>query len=139
LGSGVSLGCFLLGCKTVKQIFAFESTEDDYSSRMPKHNIRSVYRKKLDIHIGSPFDEAFQRRFLANHWDLVLLDKEVPYDDYLAYLRLVWPEVSQGGWLVMDRIYYHKPAGRALRDFCKTYNKYLPVIKSKYGVGLVCK
>jgi hypothetical protein len=136
LGGGLSLASFLLGNKTAERVLAFEATGDEfYSPRLSK--VRCAYRKRFGVRVGSPFEDHFQEGLLSDKWDLVLIDKEMTYDDHMSYLRMVWPQMSQDGWLIMDRIYYHKPAGRALHDFCRTYNKDPSIIKSKYGMGIV--
>jgi hypothetical protein len=71
--------------------------------------------------------------------DIILIDEELNYDDYLVYLRLSWPQISDGGFLIIDRINYFKSTEKSLRDFCKIINRDYRLIDSKYGLAVIQK
>ena len=70
-------------------------------------------------------------------WDAVFIDNELPYDDYLMYLRAVW-KVTEG-YVFLDRVNSNSQAERAYHDFCRECNRDEMIIKSKYGIGVVEK
>ena len=140
LGSGLPISCFLLGSKVTEEVLAFQhKAESLHFPRLAKHNIRQVFDKKLDIHFGEFLDDGFLAKLTEHKWEVVLLDQELTYDDYLMYLRRVWPQVDSGGLVVLDMVNYNKTCGRAYQDFCNECNRDGIVIKSKYGIGIIEK
>lgn len=140
LQGGISLSCFLLSCGSVENVLAFQRKANDfYSPRMAKHNIRRVYKGRLKTYVGGLFEEEFQKNFFSSSWDIVFLDQELTYDEYLKYFRLAWSGIPDHGLLIIDKINYFKSANKAVQDFCKTCNRDFGVIDSKYGLGLVRK
>jgi predicted O-methyltransferase YrrM len=140
LGGGLSTACFLLGDSEARDVLAYQRPIDGYySPRMAKHNIRQAYKKTLDVFVGDALSQEFQNKLRADSWEAVIIDEECKYDDYLSLLRTVWPHISENGVIVLDRINYHKPAGRACKDFCNEINRNSAFIHSKYGVGLIGK
>jgi len=140
LGIGLSLSCFLLSCKTVKGMLAFQRAGTDfYSPRFAKHNIHMAYKGKSYIHVGSMNDQPLQDRAHSCQWDMLMLTEQFSYDDNIAYLRLLWSQIANDGLLIMDFVNYDRSVGRAYRDFCKEINREPTILKTKYGVGLICK
>ena len=137
LGTGLPIACFLLANKGTENVLAYQKNDDFYSPRMPKHNIRRVYKGNLNIHVGEFLDEEFQKKINEYKWDAVFIDNELPYDDYLMYLRAVW-KVTEG-YVFLDRVNSNSQAERAYHDFCRECNRDEMIIKSKYGIGVVEK
>ena len=141
---GIRLGLFsanfLRACKTVNNVLGYqEKTEEYYSPKLAKANIRDHYKKKLNIYVGAVHDEQFQMLLATSKWDLALVNEEVSYDKHREYLDVIWENLNIDGILVMDYLTYHKPAKEAFVDFCKASNREPVFITTRYGVGIVNK
>lgn len=141
---GFNLGllgaCFLKSCKTVERYLGFqEQTEGYYSSRLGMANLRSSYKGKTDIYVGTVLDEGFTQKISPNPWDLVILNEEVGFDKHLLRLDLLWPHVSENGVIVSEYIGRHTPAREAFEAFCLSQNRVPVVFDTRYGTGLVQK
>jgi len=131
-------GCFLKGCKTVKTFLGFqETTEEYYSLRLAKANIKSVFKGKFDFYLGKVTDDAFVDCFTKRNWDVVIINEEMTYDLHRNYLDMIWEHMTYEGLIVMDYISSHEPAKRAFFDFCKIQNRKPITFKTRYGVGIV--
>jgi len=139
LGWGLSTACFLFGHKP-EYVGVFQRNGDhDYSNRMAVHNIRRAYRRKLGVYAGGFNDVGLNSLIVSSKWDAVIINEDIPYDDYLAYIRLAWGNLSDNGVIIMNYVNYDNSAGRAYDDFCKTNHKPKLYVKSKYGIGLMFK
>lgn len=140
LGGGLSLGCMLLGTQAAERALGFQKeNEDFYSLRMAKHNIRNVFSGKFDAYVGSLNDKPLQSCIKSFSWDAIIINEMLTYDDYLSYMRFLWPHLADKGLVIIDHVNYHKPSGRAYYDFCKMFNRDNWLVDTKYGVGLVQK
>jgi len=140
LGSGLSLGCMLLGSPLAERAIGFQKkAKEFYSLRMAKHNIRNVFSGKFDAYAGSLDDPSLQSQIKATSWDVIIINEMLTYDDYLSYMRFLWPYLADKGLIIIDHVNYHKPSGQAYYDFCKTFNRDSWLVETKYGVGLVQK
>lgn len=140
LGGGLPASCFLLGSNKVENFFGFNQIDEEfYSFRMPRKNIKLINRGHHNFYRGYLTDTIMQESLKSMKWDVVLMSKIMSYDDHLAYLRIIWQYISEGGLLIMDYINYHKPVGRVYKEFCLSQNKAMHIIPSKYGVGLIKK
>ena len=140
LGSGLPIACFLLGSKGTEDVLTFQYKVDGlHYPRLAKHNIRQVFGKKLVIYFGEFLDQEFQVKLMSHKWECVLLDQEMSYDDCMLYLRVVWPQVDDGGLVILDYINYNTAVGRAYCDFCNECNRDGVIVNSKYGIGLIKK
>lgn len=141
LGNAVACSCLIMGSRDVQNVLAFQKVMGDsfYPLRLAKHNIRSIYRGKLQVHAGDLTNNRMKDGISSNRWDAAILNSEMSYDEYLSYLRFIWPHISENGILIMDYINYHKASGQAYIDFCKTANRTPVTIHSKFGVGLLQK
>ena len=135
---GLLSGSFLKSCKTVEWLQGFQEKSDEYfSPRLGMANIRDIYPnpKPLFVHVGDLLDEQWSLR--DKKWDLVIVNVETTHDKLRFYLDVIWPHVSEGGWIVVDYVNYHKPTGETYRDFCKVQNREPTVVNTRYGVGLL--
>lgn len=131
---------FLRACKTVQLFLAFqEKTEDYYSPRLARANVKSHYRRKMFVHVGNIHDERFEFLLKQTVWDLVIINEEVSYDLHRLYLDVLWSKLSIDGLICMDYIGRHKPAKDAYYDFCRTKSRDPVLIATRYGVGLIKK
>lgn len=137
---GLCSGCFLKGCKTVRNFLAFqEKTEEFYSPRMGRANVKCNFRGDFHVHVGSVSDDVFTERLKATSWDLVILNEEAAYDKHRLFYDLLWPELRLGALIISDYINRHRATGQAYFDFCKAKNREPIVIGTRYGVGLIQK
>ena len=131
-------GCFLKGCKTVKTFLGFqEKTEEYYSLRLARANIKSVFKGRFDFYLGEITDDAFVDYFAKRNWDTVIINEEMTYDRHRDYLDMIWQHMAGDGLIVMDYISSHEHAKKAYFDFCKTQNREPITFKTRYGVGIV--
>jgi hypothetical protein len=138
---GLLSGTFLKSCKTVEKFFAFQEMKSDefYSARLGRGNIKDIYKKCFNVYCGSGDDDAFGIILKSMEFDLVIINEEVSYDKYRKYFDLIWPQVSEGGIISIDYIKKHKPVAVALKDFCITKNIEPTYVNTNYGVGLIRK
>jgi predicted O-methyltransferase YrrM len=137
---GLLSGSFLIGCKTVENFFAFqEKTNEYYSLRVGKSNIKDHYRKKLELYYGSSSDNEFLKILNLNFYDFAIINEEASYDKYLHYLDIVWERMSYDGILAMENINKISAAKQAYSIFCKSKNRDVCIVKTRYGLGLIQK
>ena len=140
-GSGLVSGCFLLGSKTVEKFLAFQPVVNDeyYSLRIGKHNIANCYRQKSCIHFGDFAEASFIENLTSTKWDVAIVNVNSAYDQYLFYLRSIWPNISDNGLLILDQINSHKSAEQSCLDFAKVNHREVFRFKSKYSAALIVK
>jgi predicted O-methyltransferase YrrM len=137
---GLCSGCFLKGCRTVEYFSGFQRKTDEFwSSRLGRANIRDNYKGETYIHYGHWNEDKWQEKFESAKWDLVIVNEEVGYDEHRLYLESVWPNLNEGGLVTMDYVIRHQPASQAYADFCKAVNRPETKIATRYGVGLIQK
>ena len=135
---GLFSGNFLRSCKSVEIFSAFqEESANFYSQRLGKSNVLDHYKGRLDIHVGLIYD--FEEKINKIEWELALINEEVSYDKHREYLDTVWSNLSLDGFIAMDYILRHKPAGEAYNDFCRGKNRIPVVVDTRYGVGIIRK
>jgi predicted O-methyltransferase YrrM len=123
---------FLHSCKTVEKFLGFqEKTENFYSPRLGKANVKDHYKGKLDIYVGNIHDVLLEK------YDLAIIDEEVTYDKYKEYLDITWEKTNFDGFIVMDYVNKHKPAKEAYLDFCKGKNREPVVVTTRCGLGII--
>jgi len=138
---GLLSGNFLKSCQTVKKFLAFQEVvkNEYYSMRLGRANIRDVYKRKFYVHVGSMEDDLFEIRFQSTKFDLVIINEETHYDKHRFYFDMIWPQLSQGGFIIMDYLKKHKATKAAFKDFCMSKNVKPELINTTYGVGLIKK
>ena len=137
---GLCSGPFFMSCKTVEHFLAFQKqTEAYYSLRLARRNIKQFYKKEFLAHVGHLGDQQFLEAFKRRQWDLAAINDERSYDEYMSYLNLIWPQLSDDGLIIMDNTNYLKPATKAYHDFCKIVGRKPLAFKSKYGIGIIQK
>ncbi len=137
---GLTAAALNRGCQTVEHYLAVQETSDQfYSARLAKANVRDHFRGHLYTHAGSVDDDGFSALSFVREWDLVIVNDEVGYDRHLLFLETVWPLIPLGGWLVCDYVESHKPAKKAIEGFCKARNLHPEFVGTRYGVALVQK
>jgi predicted O-methyltransferase YrrM len=136
---GLSASCFLRSCKSVEKYLAVQEQthETYYSPRLARANVRDQYKKQLIVHHGLITDPKFLNSFESDRWDLAIIDDEVGYDRYMAYLDALWGQVSVDGLVVVDHLTRHEPARKALMDFARANNREPVLLKTRYGVGII--
>jgi predicted O-methyltransferase YrrM len=129
---------FLRSCKSVERFLGYqEKTAEFYSPRLGKSNVRDHYKGPLDIYVGSINDEEFENLLSKTQWDLAIINEEVGYDRHREYLDVIWSKLNLDGYIVMDYVNRHKPAGEAYMDFCRIKNREPVKISTRYGVGII--
>lgn len=137
---GLFSATFLRACKTVEKVLVFqEKTDVFYSPKLGKANVRDHYKGTLDVYVGSINDEAFEQKLNETKYDLAIINEEVGYDKHREYLDALWSNLHLDGFIVMDYVTRHKPAGEAYFDFCKAKNRNPTIITTRYGVGIIKK
>lgn len=137
---GLCSGAFFKSCKTCKHFLSFqEKSNNFYSPRLAKANVRDNYKGKMDFYTGKVTDENFLNKLAERKWGLVIINEEIVYDDHLDYLDYVWPNLNIGGHIVMDFVKSHGPAKRAFYSFCSTKKLEYAIFDTRYGVGIVEK
>jgi len=139
-GDGLVSSCLLIGCDSVTNFLAFQrKPKQFYSPRIGRSNILDHYKKQFAIYMGEYHDQSFVNAIQATQWDLALIHESANYDYQMGCLRLIWPQISSGGMIIMDGINSDSAMGRACRDFCKVSNRNLVECKTRYGVGIIYK
>lgn len=124
---------FLTSCKSVENFLAVKpQTEDFYSARYGKANVREVYFEYLEIVREMP--ETFDQK-----WDLVLVNEKLTYDQHRVIFDTVWPNISEDGHLLVEHLSEHESVRRAFFDFCKVVNRNAIFFNSKFVAGMVKK
>jgi predicted O-methyltransferase YrrM len=137
---GLFSATFLRACKTVERFLGFqEKTDQFYSPKLGKANVRDHYKGTMDVYVGMIHDEVFEHKLKETEWDLAIVNEEVGYDKHREYLDALWSKLRLDGLIVMDYVTRHKPAGEAYFDFCKAKNRDPITIDTRYGVGIIRK
>lgn len=137
---GLFSATFLRACKTVERVLVFqEKTDTFYSPNLGKSNVRDHYKGKFDAHVGLINDADFETKLSQTQWGLAIVNEEVGYDKHREYLDALWSNLHLDGFIVMDYVTRHKPAGEAYFDFCKAKNRNPITITTRYGVGIIRK
>ena len=139
-GIGLFLGSFLQGCHSVERVFAFRegAVEDWSAARLGGKNLRDVYKRGLEIYVGSLSDQPVQER-LTLGWDMILVETEMAYDDLRYLLDVLWRHVNRDGYMVVERADEGNVAHAPFQDFCKINRLDPLVFSTRYGTGVVCK
>jgi hypothetical protein len=137
---GLLSGCFLKGCQSVDTFLGFqEETEEFYSFRLGRANIRSVFKKDFQFYLGKINDEIFLDEVGKRKWDLIVINEEKDYDTHRLYLDILWEHLPFEGLIVMDYIKSHEPSKKAYEDFCKIQNREPIIFGTRYGTGVIEK
>ncbi len=138
---GLTGAALTRSCVSIEQYLALQESKTDefYSTRLARANIRDHFKGELYTHVGSVDDDEFSVRLEAREWDLVIVNDEVGYDHHLLLLETMWSNMSLGGWLVCDYIQSHRPARKAWDGFCKARNRTPEFVSTRYGVSIVQK
>lgn len=137
---GLLSGCFFQGCKTVKNFLGFQQKTDEfYSPRMAKSNIKRFFKGDFDFYLGETTDKEWLNCFSKNNWDLVLVNEQKDYDFYRMCLDVVWEKLENGGLIVVEYALNHEPCKKAFSDFCKIKNREYCVMSTRQGTGLIQK
>jgi len=127
---GLHSGAFLRHNTSVEHFLGFQSPEEQ-PSRLGAKNIGLVYKKPFQVFVGRFFDAPLKE----HAWDLVLWDKQWPYDVARSGLDRVWDSMALDGFLVYERL--NGENRRAFDDFCKIHDRVPVVLQTRYGVGIV--
>lgn len=137
---GLLSGCFFQGCKTVNNFLGFQQKTDEfYSPRMAKSNVKRFFKGNFDFYLGNLTDEDWINHFSKNNWDLVLINEQNNYDFYRMCLDIVWDKLEYGGLIVIEYATNHEPCKKSFSDFCKIKNRENCVVRTRYGTGIVQK
>lgn len=137
-GLGFLSSCFLKSCPTVKNFFGFqERNQDFYSLRWGRNNLKNNYKNNYMLHYGKLTDEVFEKNFKTYLWDLIILNENYNYDQYMSCLDMLWERLT--GYIVMDYLEKNKYAKTCFEDFCKIKNREFIIIDTRYKVGLIRK
>jgi hypothetical protein len=138
---GLLSGTFLRSCKTVKYFLALQETKSNefYSERLGRSNIKDVYKKDLYIHVGDLNDDLFESKLKSCEFNLVIINEESSYDKHRLYFDLLWPQLASDGIIVVDYLKKYKPSATAFKDFCISKNVEPTYVETTYGVGLIRK
>jgi|SaaInlV_165m_DNA_1040744.scaffolds.fasta_scaffold01469_3 predicted O-methyltransferase YrrM len=137
---GLSSACFMKSCNSVEDFLAFQrKNEVFYSSRLSIKNVKNHYKNNFSFYHGGFHDEAFEKSVHSKKWDLIMVNERILYDTHLECLEILWPFLSSGGFLVVDRVVSDKSAKDSFSNFCNIKNRDPFVIKTRYGVGIVQK
>jgi hypothetical protein len=139
--SGIESGCFIHGCKNLDNYLGFrhENKVGYWSSRLAKHNICNVLKKKINYWNGEIFDPEFLKNFLVRKWDCALIVRVESRDTIRKYLDLVWNQMNLGGIIVVDRCKSNPDMEAAYNEFCKITQRPITILKTRYGTGLIEK
>lgn len=133
------LSCsFFTSCKTVQNFLGYRETPS-VATRIGKSNIKLRFKGDADFYSGNLTDETFQRLFLKNDWDLILMNCETSYDKHLEYLDTAWGNTSEFGIIVAEYIDRHQPAKEAFAAFSQSKNRKPTFFKTRYGTGIIQK
>jgi len=138
---GLLSGNFLKSCKSVSKFTAIQEVRvgEYYSSRLAKANIKDNYKGSLYAYVGSIDDDVFITRIRSMEFELAIINEENSYDRHRLYFDLLWPQMSEGGLIVVEYVEKHKPSSIALKDFCTSVNLEPIYIDTTYGVALIRK
>lgn len=136
---GLISGSFFRGCRSTEHFLAFqEKSEDYYSSRLAKHNLKSAYKGDVDFYLGTIYDDDLENKFIARDWDLVIISDNRDYDYHRAILDLAWNSISDDGMIVSDNL-SSIGVKKAFSDFCQAKNREGEYFSTRYGIGIIQK
>lgn len=137
---GLLSGSFFKGCKTVKHFLGHqEKTDEYYSFRLGRANLKSCYKGEMDFYLGTITDKEFLNKVNSKTWDLVMVNEQKDYDYYRLCLDTVWDKIKLDGYVLMDYVLSDHQAKKAFLDFCKIKNREGTIFKTRYGSGIVQK
>lgn len=132
---GFASGCFFMGCKTVEHFLGFQQHTDEwYTPRLAKKNIRLVYRKNFEYYHGQVNDAKFLDLLAAHKWDIILVNEDAQYDYIRLLLDRLWLNLNEDGIMVVDRT-----ENKAFGDFCQIKNRTPHFFKTRYRLGMMQK
>lgn len=137
---GLLSGSFLTSCKSPIRFFGYKQNSQEFSSmRLGRLNIKLVFKKEIDFYSGNLFDQEFIDIFSPNSWDLVILNCEDKYDKHLEYLEIIWPRLSENGFIIAEYINHYIPGRDAFLAFCESKNRKPVMFQTRYGTGVLQK
>jgi predicted O-methyltransferase YrrM len=137
---GLLSGCFLKGCQTAKSFLGFqEESEEFYSARLAKANIRDNFKGEFDFYYGQISDPNFLTKLEGRGWDVIIINEEKNYDEHRSYLDIMWEYLNNDGLIIMDYLDNEKHIKQAYLDFCKIKNRDPIIFKTRYGTGMIQK
>jgi len=139
-GSSLLTGTFLLGCTTVKKYLGFkEQSEEHFSSRLAKKNIRKVFKGLKNFYVGNLHDDDFVKLLQPEPWDMIFIAEECSYDKYMQYLDVCWESLSENGIIVCEYLNKNKSMKDAFEAFFKDKEADFCIVKTRYGTGVAQK
>lgn len=133
---GLLSSCFLKSCKTVKNFYGFQSKKESYySPRLGTLNLKTNYKNNFDIFIGNITDFTL----IHKNCELIIINEEINYDEYLLYLDLLWGCLADNGVVVSEYIRRNKVVNKAFTAFSNSKNRQIIEFKTRFGTGLIQK
>lgn len=137
---GLLGGCFLKGCKSVRNYLAFqEKSKEYYSPRLGRANIKSCYKGNFDFYYGGLLDDEFSKKMSSRTWEFIIINEEKDYDYYRLCLDIMWKHLSRDGFIAMEYAISPIHSKKAFCDFCKIKNREVNILPTRYGTGLIQK
>lgn len=136
---GLTSCCFFKSCNTVENFLAFQhKTEEFYSLRIPKSNLKDVYSQKSDFYIGNFNDIDFYKKIESSSWDLIFVNDIYDHDKMKYVLDMLWNNLSEDGYIVVDR-FGDDVIKSSIENFSKVKNREHIVLKTRYLTGVIQK
>lgn len=133
--SGLISSVFLIGNKSVKEYAAFQWDKDGlYDDRIAVSNLKKSFKGDMWFDQNSQFDFKIKKEF-----DLVLINEQKSYDDYMVVLNSIWAYLSHKGFALLTKAGYSKHSLMAFRDFCKISNRDGHYFNNRFKQGVIQK
>lgn len=133
LGDGVTTSFFLKYCDSVEKVITIDS-EDTY---IGNSNIRFNFDGQIETYVMN-LNQFITNNVLNFELDLIFINREMLYDQYMLFLEFVWSFLRKKGLIVLDYI-NRDQVKEAYSDFCKVKNKDQCLVNTRYTVGLIEK
>lgn len=121
-----------------EEFLAFQQKGTEfYSPKLGTSNVRDYYQGPMHVHVGDWGDDEWQAVLAGRRFDLVLVNEEFGYDKLKLCLDQTWPQVAEGGAVVVDYLNRGGANGEAFDDFARSKSRKGFRLRTRYGLGLV--
>jgi len=138
-GLGLNGSLYMMGCSEVNDYLAIqEITNEYYSLRLGRANVKQVYNKTAGLYVGKLHDEIFMNRMRIHKWDVAIITEIRGYDTNVSWLSTVWDEMNDGGIICIDNT-ETEVVNKSYRDFCRIKGREPFIFPTRYGIGVIEK
>lgn len=122
---------FFSSCNTVKDVFLYNPTDENYSPRFFNRNLKHFYKNNITI------IDSIENLNLS--FDVIFHEATEDQEQNRYVLETLWKKVYSGGCLVVEAVEKKKESKEVVITLSKNINRELIYFNTRYGTAILVK